>query len=36
MLYTPRFLHHLRRRLLSHMGLATAWQSARMRMRDYR
>jgi signal transduction histidine kinase len=35
-LYVPRFMHHLRRRLLSHMGFAAAWQSTRMRMRDYR
>jgi hypothetical protein len=35
-LYMPRFVHHLRRRLRSDMGLGHAWHSARVRMHDYR
>jgi hypothetical protein len=34
-LYVPRFLHHLRRRLLSDMRFTHAWHSARLRMHDY-
>jgi hypothetical protein len=36
MLYVPRFVHHLRRRLRSDMGLRHAWRSTRLRMEDYR
>jgi hypothetical protein len=35
-LYAPRFVHHLRRRLRSDMRFGHAWHSARMRMHDYR
>jgi len=34
--YTPRFMHHFRRRLRSDMRVGQAWQSTRVRMRDYR
>lgn len=36
MLYAPRFVHHLRRRLRSDMRFGQAWHSTRIRMRDYR
>jgi len=34
--YIPRFRRHLRRRLRSGMPLGAAWQSTRIRMREYR
>ncbi len=35
-LYVPRFMHHLRRRLRSDMRLGQAVRSTRLRMHDYR
>jgi DNA-binding NarL/FixJ family response regulator len=35
LLYFPRLLRHLRRRLRSGMALREAWASARLRMEDY-
>jgi DNA-binding NarL/FixJ family response regulator len=36
LLYVPRFMHHLRRRLRSQMGVKAAWASTRARMQLYR
>jgi len=36
LLYLPRFIRHFRRRRRAHEALGMAWQSTRVRMREYR